>query len=84
MQVFTRILSQCHHQVTMEDFYIWQKVLVNKESVMFKSYRSLDHLFTKLVNTNPFKENITPHKYVENDVIIDIYKWIAGHSISIY
>ena len=63
------------HQVTMEDFQIWQNSLGTRQDVTFKSYPSLNHLFI----TGEGKS--VPDEYmragnIEIVVIDDIAAWI--------
>jgi len=63
------------YQVTMKDFELWQKELLNKKNVQFKSYPKLNHLLQEGVGqSTPFEYN--EYRAVPNYVMDDIATFI--------
>lgn len=65
------------YQVTMADFELWKKSLVNNNNVSFKSFKGLNHLFC-------YGESVSyPEEYFQAcplsmDVILEINAWIMN------
>lgn len=67
------------YQVTMEDFNLWRGGLSGKQSVMFKSYPKLNHLFMEGEGkSTPDEYNTANH--ISKKVIDDISEWLIDVS----
>lgn len=65
------------YQVTMDDFNLWKKQLINHKNVAFKSYKNLFHLFIKSEDVpSPKDYEIVGH--VEQEVIDDMTIWMKN------
>jgi fermentation-respiration switch protein FrsA (DUF1100 family) len=65
------------YQVTMTDYLIWKRILAGKESVQFKSYPELNHLFIK-GDGRSSPEDYRKPGHVAGQVIEDISTWILS------
>jgi len=64
------------YQVTMVDFQIWQKELVDYKNVDFISYPALNHLFIAGKEKSTPQEYSDKQRHVDEKVIQDISNWI--------
>ena len=64
------------YQVTMDDFGRWNQTFYANQSVLLKTYASLNHLFLAGTGTPTNTEYMIPG-HVDEPVILDIASWIS-------
>ncbi|MBN2599393.1 MAG: dienelactone hydrolase family protein [Candidatus Thermoplasmatota archaeon] len=64
------------YQVTMDDFSRWNQTFYANQSVLLKTYPSLNHLFLAGTGTPTNTEYMIPG-HVDEQVLLDIASWIS-------
>ena len=64
-----------------KDFVMWQELLAGRTNATFKLYDGLNHLFMTAngENITEYQEEYKIESHVDNQVLIDIVKWIKAN-----